>query len=335
MQQFALVLVWIAAVAESSLILTQCWTQNDANSSSVPCLNNTANGTVVYLPLADNQTLSSYSYANLNISDVQDLPPNAKWIDLSQNNISQISCRIPSSLKFLNLSYNTLRDSWIQTPNSVTTLDVSYNQGGLPWIENIKWATYFPNLYRLVFRGNNLTSIRLGFDTYPPDRPFALDLSANPISQAMVEANVYNRLSAGALTLDPNSYIETLRACGGDARYVQQVMTWPTTYLPQGEENFDYSTRARYFYVCVPGIASYAFDIFTNPTQRAIEIGLLVVGCCFSIVMVALVVFHIRTRWRERHELYLRGTTCSSHCSVDDMPSDPAYHEERPVVRPL
>ncbi|CAK4655001.1 unnamed protein product [Aphanomyces euteiches] len=95
----------MAAAVNASVTLTQCWRQNGNDGLSVPCLNNTANGTITYFPLADNQ---SYSFVNLNISDIQALPPGARWM------------------------YFELND----------------HCGS-------------------VFRGNNLTSIRWGYDNFP------------------------------------------------------------------------------------------------------------------------------------------------------------------------
>ncbi|CAK4618398.1 unnamed protein product, partial [Aphanomyces euteiches] len=76
MKRTSCLLLLVAAAAEALLTLTQCSTLNGTVGSSVPCLNNTADGTTTYLPTSDNQT---YTFANLNISSIQDLPPNARW----------------------------------------------------------------------------------------------------------------------------------------------------------------------------------------------------------------------------------------------------------------
>ncbi|KAH9105468.1 hypothetical protein LEN26_014758 [Aphanomyces euteiches] len=137
----------------------------------LPCLYDTVQGNTTILPVQTNSTI--YNLSNLNISFIQDLPPNAQIMyvsmvrDLSFNNISKVSCRIPSSLSFLNLSHNALQSNWIQTPLTVSTLDISYNQGGLSWIQNVRWGDYLPKLKRLFFRGNNVMNLRLNYDNFP------------------------------------------------------------------------------------------------------------------------------------------------------------------------
>ncbi|KAG9399847.1 hypothetical protein AC1031_011266 [Aphanomyces cochlioides] len=85
-----------------------------------------------------------YNFSHLHISTVENLPADAKYVDLSYNQISEISQGIPPSVAFLNLSHNALQTRWLQITISATTVDISYNQGGLPWtaMENV-WFKYF------------------------------------------------------------------------------------------------------------------------------------------------------------------------------------------------
>ncbi|KAG9410282.1 hypothetical protein AC1031_018317 [Aphanomyces cochlioides] len=315
----------MAAAVNASLTLTQCWRQNGNDGSSVPCLNNTANGTITYFPLADNQ---SYSFANLNISDIQALPPDARWIDLSFNNLSQISSRIPPTLAFLNLSHNALRGQWIQTPLTVKTLDVSYNQGGLPWIQNVLWGISLPILNRLVFRGNNLTSIRWGYDNFPTLQLSAVDLTGNPITQAIVENSVNLRIgNYVTLTMDPNSYYDALAACG-NPNFIRQIDNLPVVYLPNGEAQYDKSVPHSRLFLCVPVPESPP-----DPNVSAMKIGLIVLSCVIFLMIVALIAMKLRAKWRDRYHVYLRGTICSSNCSAEGISSDPVYQQQPPTAR--
>ncbi|KAF0744150.1 hypothetical protein Ae201684_001291 [Aphanomyces euteiches] len=314
MKRTSCLLLLVAAAAEALLTLTQCSTLNGTVGSSVPCLNNTADGTTTYLPTSDNQT---YTFANLNISSIQDLPPNARWIDLSNNNISQISTRIPSMLIFLNLSHNALKNQWIQTPLTVTTLDVSYNQGGLPWIRSVQWSAYLSTLSRLVFRGNNLTSLRWGFDNFPMDQLTALDLTGNPIVNFVIEQGVYNQLnSVVELTMDPT---DMLRDCGGSPYYLRTVQSTPVSYLSDGDAKYMYGVTTS-INVCVSIYATNAPTTATTSVGQVPWLITLTGLCgCFSMVIVAFAVIKIKARLHQPDDLYMRGTICSSTCSAYDQ----------------
>ncbi|CAK4746528.1 unnamed protein product [Aphanomyces euteiches] len=219
-------------MARASIILTLC---PSATNVSVPCLKDPTTGLTTTLSSSSNQ---SYNFSNLNISVLRDLPTDAQWVDLSYNQISNISRSMPSTLKFLNLSHNTLQKNWIQTPISATTLDVSNNQGGLRWMENVLWGVSLPKLTRLIFRTNNLKEISLSYDNFPLNpHPFsALDLSGNVNMNFSATADVFNYMNKIiTFSADTNSYNDTLRACGNRTDYVVKLRSLPVQYSSQGE----------------------------------------------------------------------------------------------------
>ncbi|KAG9412183.1 hypothetical protein AC1031_015118 [Aphanomyces cochlioides] len=244
-----------AGVAQASFILTLCWSSENVQ---VPCLNDTIQSHTTFLPVQNNS--STYNFSNLNISWIQALPPSATSIDLSLNQINDISCPIPSSLNFLNLSHNALLGRWIQTPLTVQTLDVSYNLGGLPWIQNLLWGVYLPKLQRLYFRGNNLAQLSLSYDNFPMYPLNALDLNDNPNLVLTVDSSVYNRLYYGnvKLSLISTSYNATLTICGQNPNYVRPI-TSSTPYPVAFNASTSQPIELQMVYVCYRGYYDYSY----------------------------------------------------------------------------
>ncbi|KAH9159778.1 hypothetical protein LEN26_002169 [Aphanomyces euteiches] len=333
MTRLAHLLLVIAAATEASLTLTRCWRPT---GSSVPCLNDTINGNITYLSPSFDQR---YDFTSLNISNVQDLPQDARLVyvdltwrsgsqldssirDLSFNNISQISCSIPSSLTFLNLSHNSLQGSWIQTPLTISTLDVRYNRGGLPWMENVRWGVFLPKLDRLVFRGNNLTYLRWGYDNFPMDQLSAVDVSDNPIAVVTITQDVYYRI-VGRLTMsiDETSYAATQRACGGTSGNLRVVQTVPVEYPSQGVASYNYSWQTtKYFNVCYLAY-TYATPQPTSDIQVSVMV-VLAMASFFAVSLCAFMVIRVNAMLRERREVFHRGTICSSNFSLYEATED-------------
>ncbi|KAG9399839.1 hypothetical protein AC1031_011260 [Aphanomyces cochlioides] len=221
MSRSSILCLLFVATAHAAITLTLC-----PADLSLPCLNDTTTGKTTNLQPGSNQ---SYNFSNLNISVIQDLPADAKYVDLPYNQISQVSRGIPASVTFLNLSHNTLQSNWIQTPLPMTTLDVSYNQGGLHWIQNVKWGESLTKLTRLIYRGNNLRNLKWGYDNFPAGQhPFsAMDLNGNPQLTIRMElitfAFMQNRFT---LTADATSYNATLRICENHKEYIVQFAPW-------------------------------------------------------------------------------------------------------------
>ncbi|CAK5181640.1 unnamed protein product, partial [Aphanomyces euteiches] len=282
MHNIGILVVCLAAIAKASVILTLC---PASSGSTVPCLNDTARGTTTNLqPASTNQV---YDFSHLNITDIQDLPSEAQYIDLSYNRISSISRDIPPSLIFLyvvsshvnfgfdtsycwNLSHNALIPGWFsQTSITVSTLDVSYNQGGLPWMKEIQWRVSFPKLDRLVYRGNNMTSLRFNSSlNLPPERhPFsALDVGDNPnLSIVTLDGESYRFLKNNVtLTTDLLALTLAKRACNRGYIDIPQMQTVPVQYLPRGVAKYDYA-KAFKIYVCF-GPYEYTSGILLSQT---------------------------------------------------------------------
>ncbi|KAH9098109.1 hypothetical protein LEN26_016707 [Aphanomyces euteiches] len=152
-----LLLVFIITTSHALWTLTLC---PAVGNTSVPCLQDpsTAKTNILEQSLQFNQ---SFDLSGLGISSVQSLPPNATQINLSNNNISQLDCQLPSSLSLLNLSRNALLPNWLGVSLPATKLDVSYNRGGLSWMPDMTWQRYLPRLRYLFFRGNKLKDLWL------------------------------------------------------------------------------------------------------------------------------------------------------------------------------
>ncbi|CAK5062484.1 unnamed protein product [Aphanomyces euteiches] len=241
-------LLALVAIAQASITLTTCTTSKGV---SVPCLNDTATGNLTNLEPSSNQT---YDFRNLNISAIQNLPADAQWVDLSNNQITQVLRGIPSNLTFLNLSHNALKTSWINVSIPVVTLDVSYNQGGLAWTPSNTWENFFPKVVRLLHRGNQLKSVSWNQDEWPIFHSVfrALDLSENPgmVVKAYETVTIFINTSV-TLTADANSYEDTLKACGNKAdRVVQYNITPVVSYSVQGDAVYGKPSPNQTFSVC-------------------------------------------------------------------------------------
>ncbi|CAK4129037.1 unnamed protein product, partial [Aphanomyces euteiches] len=221
------------------------------SGGAVPCLLDLHKGTTTNLPQAD---MLKYSFVNLGITVIEELPPTAQSIDLSFNNIREVSCQIPPSLVLLNLSYNALEPLWIQTPLNVSTLDVSYTLRVLSWIGNVAWGKVLPSLNRLIFRGNRLTRLRLGSDNFPMTPLSELDLGDNANLLVTVDFRVFDRINHAdfILTLDAASYGQSLTACGGNASYVRPLRSVKIVHRTQTITYFD-SYANKLVYVCCLG----------------------------------------------------------------------------------
>ncbi|CAK4104464.1 unnamed protein product, partial [Aphanomyces euteiches] len=277
--------------ASLTLTLTLC---PQANNTSLPCLNDTNQANTTYLARYD---ATYYNFSNLNISYIQDLPPSARTIDLSYNNIAQISCKIPASLTVLNLSHNALQTNWIQTPLTISSLDISYNEGGLPWIHDVMWGTYLPNLYRLTFRGNNLTTLRLGYDNFPSYSLAFLDLNDNPNVMLSVDSFAYGRLYYGGVSLDlqTSSYNATLATCAGNANFVQSFYSAQTSVGPP-----------KCVYLCYWGYSINTPASYEDPGKQAFHFILVGVGSCAILFVLASLAMRFAVKWQERYVVYLR-----------------------------
>ncbi|KAG9410291.1 hypothetical protein AC1031_018323 [Aphanomyces cochlioides] len=88
------------ATSHALWTLTLCPAVGD---TSVSCLQDSSTAETIILEqsLQFNQ---SFDFSGLGISSVQSLPPNATQINLSNNNISQLDCQLPSSLSSLYVS---------------------------------------------------------------------------------------------------------------------------------------------------------------------------------------------------------------------------------------
>ncbi|KAH9096170.1 hypothetical protein LEN26_017579 [Aphanomyces euteiches] len=318
MNWFALLLLSLGSISvDASVTLTLC---PAANNLTVPCLNETATGRIVSLPALSNQ---SYNFSNLNITTVQDLPSNATWVDLSFNQISNISRRIPSTVSFLNLSHNRLQSNWIQTSLPMRTLDVSYNQGGLTWFKDILWGVSLANLTRLVFRGNNVTNLTLNYDNVPDGRhPFRnLDLIDNPQLSLRTTMSVYLQMSHYMIvTADPNSYNNTLRDCENRSDYVVSLDSYPVYYSPQGDAEYNKSV-VKPFFLCSWG---YVELVRTSQSPGARDgqsptVYYLAIGVALFFLVLIFLARRMRTREREEAELRLRTTPSSSTCTNHDI----------------
>ncbi|KAG9412186.1 hypothetical protein AC1031_015121 [Aphanomyces cochlioides] len=316
---FRFLLAASAGIAQASRILTLCSTSNNLQ---IPCLNDTIQGNTTFLSIQNNS--STYNFSNLNISSIQALPPSATSIDLSLNQIREISCPIPISLNLLNLSHNALMNRWIQTLVSVQTLDVSYNQGGLPWNPNLLWA-YLPKLQHLYFRGNNLSQLALSYANFPPYPFNALDLNDNPSLLLTVDSSVYNRITSGGvkLALESNSYNSALTICGQNSNFVRGI----TSSAATDRDAYTTSNRAtaiQTVYICYWGYYdSYDDKDSKNGTFESIALAF---SLCVSGLVLLSFFWRLVIKCREGYALYSRNTICSSNCSKYNDPSTTANH---------
>ncbi|CAK4131208.1 unnamed protein product, partial [Aphanomyces euteiches] len=103
-------LLGVAATTASAFnTLTQC---SSSKNLTLPCVIDDSTGTTT---LVESQGNQSYNFANLNISYIKHIPQDARWIDLSYNQINDLWTDLPPTLTFLNLSHNALKSHWIQT----------------------------------------------------------------------------------------------------------------------------------------------------------------------------------------------------------------------------
>ncbi|CAK4450914.1 unnamed protein product [Aphanomyces euteiches] len=247
-----ILLLCLATIAKASLVLTLC---PASSGVSVPCLNDTVSGTTTNLQLPSSN--QAYNFSHLNITAIQDLPSDAKYVDLSYNQINTISRPLPSTLEFLNLSHNALRSKWILTSIAVSTLDVSYNQWGLPWFENITWKESLPKLARLIFRGNNLSILRLNGRTLPVEpHPFsALDVSDNPNVIFVIQTNYNYKYLQQAVTITTDQLdalnFEVCKLATQSNRTMNLTLERVSVeYLSQGEAKYN-RTNTTQFDVCI------------------------------------------------------------------------------------
>ncbi|KAF0731316.1 hypothetical protein Ae201684_011379 [Aphanomyces euteiches] len=233
--QLANVLLALAAIVHAENTLTTC---QSAQNAAVPCLKDSNASTTKLLDTASNQI---YNFSHLNISTVENLPADAKYVDLSYNQIREINQGIPPSVAFLNLSHNALQTSWLQIPISATTVDISYNQRGLPWtaMENV-WFKYLPSVSRVIYRGNDLAIVNLSYTNFPyhPHPLKALDWSDNP-KLVINAAGIYNYLASHiTVTADPTSYNNTLAVCENQKDTLVPIQSFPVEYSPQGDATY-------------------------------------------------------------------------------------------------
>ncbi|KAH9096171.1 hypothetical protein LEN26_017580 [Aphanomyces euteiches] len=320
----------MSAMATASTTLKIC---NAGKNGPVTCVNNTDNGNKYFLRASINGVYTIHHY---NISTIEDghAMPEA-CIDLSFNEISNISLSLPPAITYLNLSHNMLQQNWLQTSLNLTTLDISYNQGGLPWFENISWIDSLPNLTRLVFRGNNLTRLRL-YDFNKPKLPpslYALDLRDNPNLIVMTDNRSFTYISKHVtVTADPNSYNDVLRACENRSNYVLSLPTYPINYSPQGYAQFDKTVMtSQVFYVC----AFYDIDrSITSPPPGFVYVQYksspslfwpIIVGMVAVVLIMSVVYCIVRCSTRRRQDLAARNTLSSSNCSHHDLVGHEIY----------
>ncbi|KAG9410290.1 hypothetical protein AC1031_018322 [Aphanomyces cochlioides] len=230
----AFLLLLIPASFNALWTLTACPSVRDY---SFPCLRDANNTTFVFLDQPLNQ---SFDFSGLDISTVEALPPNATYVNLSNNKISQLDFEIPSSLSFLNLSQNALSLFWLRVPLSVETLDVSYNQGGLSWLPLASWDYYLPRLRKLIYRGNKLDTVRLDMMNFPSSTTCSIrqiDLLDNPGMTIKMVPDVYSFVDRCAVFFYFDcDYNKTISACDGDAEFVQRLNHPITIQVPTVED---------------------------------------------------------------------------------------------------
>ncbi|KAH9100829.1 hypothetical protein Ae201684P_007021 [Aphanomyces euteiches] len=121
-------------------------------------------------------------------------------------------------------------------------------------MKEIQWRVSFPKLDRLVYRGNNMTSLRFNSSlNLPPERhPFsALDVGDNPnLSIVTLDGESYRFLKNNVtLTTDLLALTLAKRACNRGYIDIPQMQTVPVQYLPRGVAKYDYA-KAFKIYVC-------------------------------------------------------------------------------------
>ncbi|KAH9111871.1 hypothetical protein LEN26_003048 [Aphanomyces euteiches] len=285
------------AVTNAAISLTTC---TSLQGVAIPCLNDTTKGNLTNLESSSNQT---YNFSNLNITAIQDLPPDAKYVDLSYNQISEISRGLPSTLSFLNLSHNALLGNWTKTPLEVSTLDVSYNEGGLPWIsDNMTWPKFLSKVARLYvccFSRNSRLIVPICLQCVPRepvghrhlDRPelprlsilvarlvsrlffsnlWALDreVSDNPKLVIRGDNNAIQFINNTInMIADAISYDDTLKACGNVAEKVVKLNNTPLVpHSTQGEARHGPPPPDKQFSVCLLNFTDMGY---TPPTSAA------------------------------------------------------------------
>ncbi|CAK4075174.1 unnamed protein product [Aphanomyces euteiches] len=218
----AFVLLMASASINALLTLTVCPTAGDFR---VPCLRDANNVTSV---LVDQPFHESFDLSGLDISTVEALPPNATYIDLSNNKISQLDCEMPSSLSFLNLSHNTLSRFPLSVPLPVSTLDVSNSQGGLSWLQDATWSFWFPRIQNLIARGNNLDTLwldRINFPSSGSCSIWQIDVLDNPDLTIKMGLDVYTFVNRCVVKIHFDcDYNKTLSACDGNAEDVKRLL---------------------------------------------------------------------------------------------------------------
>ncbi|CAK4886443.1 unnamed protein product, partial [Aphanomyces euteiches] len=209
-----ILLLCLATIAKASLVLTLC---PASSGVSVPCLNDTVSGTTTNLQLPSSN--QAYNFSHLNLTAIQDLPSDAKYVDLSYNQINTISRPLPSTLEFLNLSHNALP--------------------------------------RLIFRGNNLSILRLNGRTLPVEpHPFsALDVSDNPNVIFVIQTNYNYKYLQQAVTITTDQLdalnFEVCKLATQSNRTMNLTLERVSVeYLSQGEAKYN-RTNTTQFDVCI------------------------------------------------------------------------------------
>ncbi|KAF0731304.1 hypothetical protein Ae201684P_007003 [Aphanomyces euteiches] len=262
-------LLGVAATTASAFnTLTQC---SSSKNLTLPCVIDDSTGTTT---LVESQGNQSYNFANLNISYIKHIPQDARWIDLSYNQINDLWTDLPPTLTFLNLSHNALKSHWIQTRIPATILDVSYNQGGLAWPTYLDWEYAFPNLTRFIFRGNNLTKLMLVANQFPDkNHPLrAIDVSGNPNLIWILEYGMESSLAKNfTLTADSNSYNDTLHACQNKSFNVGRLQPVLAEYSPAGDVKYSYASASQYFHICKTYQTKLPRSVNVSPHKLIIE----------------------------------------------------------------
>ncbi|CAK4411913.1 unnamed protein product, partial [Aphanomyces euteiches] len=154
------------------------------------------------------------------------------------------------------------------------------------------WGTYLPNLYRLTFRGNNLTTLRLGYDNFPSYSLAFLDLNDNPNVMLSVDSFAYGRLYYGGVSLDlqTSSYNATLATCAGNANFVQSFYSAQTSVGPP-----------KCVYLCYWGYSINTPASYEDPGKQAFHFILVGVGSCAILFVLASLAMRFAVKWQERY----------------------------------
>ncbi|KAH9101068.1 hypothetical protein Ae201684P_007256 [Aphanomyces euteiches] len=183
-----------------------------------------------------------------------------------------------------------------------STLDVSYNQGGLPWMEEITWKFMLPNLVRLIYRGNNLTTLRFTSRNLPTNgHPFsALDVSGNAKLTFVFEKQSQYTFLKKHLTFTTDKLDSSLvhQECRSIYIMLGQLRSVPVEYLPQGGVQYDNSSVTD-FDVCVQ-----PFNADVDPTDGALEPLLIALSVVGSGILVLFLV--LRFGLKPNHDHYVK-----------------------------